>query len=126
MADPPPPPLANTNTAPVAPNVNVNLLSNNNNTPPTNPVHDYIQRQLTINRLGLGDMVVLQPPDINPVLMRRYAMSIRSPDTSSSSSSESETSATSSSESDHASSRLTKSATSRRRRLNRKPLRKYR
>lgn len=53
--------------------VEVNIMSNNNNLR-GNPVTDYMLRQMTINRLGLDDMVVLHPTDINPVLMRRYAM----------------------------------------------------
>lgn len=53
--------------------VEVNIMSNNNNLR-TNPVADYMLRQMTINRLGLDDMVILHPTDINPILMRRYAM----------------------------------------------------
>lgn len=53
------------------PNVNVHLLSHNG-AQNKDPVYEYIKRQMTINQLGLNDMVVLQPSDINPVLMRRY------------------------------------------------------
>lgn len=56
---------------PLQPNVNVHLLSNNNSYA-HDPVYEYIKRQMTINQLGLNELVVLQPPDINPVLRRRY------------------------------------------------------
>jgi hypothetical protein len=55
--------------------VTLNLMSNNS-VANTDPVAQYLYRQLTIDNLGLDNMIVLRPPDINPVLLRRYAMTI--------------------------------------------------
>lgn len=71
MLNPPVPIVPPTQPLQSPPNVNVHLLSNNNSRQ-NDPVYEYIKRQMTINQLGLNDLVVLQPPDVNPVLRRRY------------------------------------------------------
>lgn len=51
--------------------VNVSLLSNNTMLR-TDPVLEYMKRQLTIDRLGLGDMAIMRP--LEPRLLDSYSL----------------------------------------------------
>ncbi|KAI9549657.1 hypothetical protein GHT06_003843 [Daphnia sinensis] len=60
--------------SPVKVDVKTNLFSNNTYSGRRDYLRDFKERQLTLDALGVGNVVVLDPSDINPVLVRRYAI----------------------------------------------------
>lgn len=67
-------PAQQTRKSPIKVDVNTTMFSNNNvGGRSRDYLRDFQERQLTIDALGLSNLVVLDPTDINPILLRRYA-----------------------------------------------------